>query len=130
MDGYFVAAVALCGMAVEALCISVADEKVPSGVSKNEILDPSENVRNKIGLLEKYFKVDTTASLLHQVLDIRKDYLHLHKKATPEIALECICRLHLAVLGEYGVIPDSQGKVRYSTKKDVEETARKMGILL
>jgi hypothetical protein len=61
------------------------------------------------------------SSFLHQVLDIRNDYLHLHKKITTEKALECIFKLHLAVLGEYGIVPDGQGKARHSTRKDVEE---------
>ena len=130
IHGYFVAALALCGMAVEALCISVANERVQNGIIKDKLLNPSYDVRKKIEPLKKYFKVDKTASLLHQVLDIRKDCLHLHKRVTAKIALECINKLHLAILGEYGLSPDNQGKVRYSTKEDVEETAKKIGIEL
>ena len=66
-------------------------------VLRDKLLNPSNNVREKIELL-KYFNVDVTASLLHQVLDIRNEYLHLRKKATPAIVLDCLCKLYLAVL--------------------------------
>lgn len=47
IDGYFVAALALCGMAVEALCISVAEERIHDGVLKNRLIDPLTDVRKK-----------------------------------------------------------------------------------
>lgn len=130
INGYFVAALALCGMAVEALCISVANERVQDEELKKKLLDPSGDVRKKIEQLEEFFKIEETVSLLHQVLDIRKEYLHLHKKVTSEIALECLEKLHLAVFGEYGLIPYGQSGTRYTTKKDVEEAAKRMGVLL
>jgi hypothetical protein len=131
IDGYFVAALALCGMAVEALCISIADERVQDEILKSKLKDPFDNdIRAKINILKKHFKVKKTGSLLHQVLDIRNDHLHLHKKISLEKALECILKLHLAVLGEYGIVPHGQGKARLSTKKDVEEMAKMMGISL
>jgi hypothetical protein len=74
--------------------------------------------------------VDKSKSLLHQILDIRIQYLHLHKTHIDPIeALECINKLHLVVLAEYGLVPFN-GKFRLSTKEDVEERARKMGITL
>lgn len=44
MDGYSEAVVALCGMTVEALCISVAEDRVPEGMLKNKLLDSKERV--------------------------------------------------------------------------------------
>lgn len=128
IDGHFAATIALCGMAVEALCISVAEERVQNGNSKKMLLDPNVSVRDKIEPLKEYFKIDRTPSLLHQVLDIRKDYLHLHKTVTADIALECLRKLHLAILGEYGLVPDKEGKVCHPTLKDVLEIAEIMKI--
>lgn len=54
IDGYFVAALALCGMAVEALCISIANERVQNGTLKNMLMNPSEPVRDKIESLKIY----------------------------------------------------------------------------
>ena len=132
IDGYYEAAVALCGMTVEALCISIAEDRVTDEALKNKLIDPNnENVRCKINDLRNYFKVIKSASLLHQVLDIRNNYLHLHKtEVIPENVLECINKVHLILLAEYGLIPAGKGKVRFSTKEDVEKRAKNMGIKL
>jgi hypothetical protein len=131
IDGYYEAAVALCGMTVEALCISIAEDRVTDEALKGKLIDPSNtDIRGKINDLKNYFKVIKSASLLHQVLDIRKDYLHFHKtEVIPENVLECINKVHLIVLAEYGLVPD-KGKFHFSTKEDVEERAKKMGIKL
>ena len=130
IDGYFEAAVALCGMTVEALCISIAEERVPEGSFKDKLTDPEKSARNKIKLLRPYFRVDKSKSLLNQILDIRNHYLHLHEMdIDPKEVLECINKLHLVVLAEYGLIP-TRGKFRRSTKEDIVERAKRMGITL
>lgn len=106
IDGYLEAVVALCGMTVEALCISVAEDRVPEGMLKNKLLDPKERVRSKIKRLKKYFKGDYSTSLLGNVLDIRNKYLHLHKiRFGQKDVLECINKLHLVLLAEYVLLP-------------------------
>jgi hypothetical protein len=128
IDGYFEATVALCGMAVEALCISLA-ERVQDETLRKDLLNPNNvKIRCKVNSLEKYYRIDATKVLLHDVLDIRKDYLHLHKKITPEAALECLFKLHFAVFGEYGLVYDDKGGVRYSTKTDVDQMAKDIEI--
>jgi len=131
IDGYYEAAVALCGMTVEALCISIAEDRVIDTILKGKLVDPNNtDIRGKIEDLKNYLRVVKSAPLLHQILDIRKDYLHLHEtQVIPEKVLECINKLHLVVLAEYGLVPDKE-KFRFSTKEDVEERAKKMGIKL
>lgn len=131
VDEYYRAAVALSGMTAESLCITIAEERVKDESLKKHLTDPSMNCRKKIEPLKKYLRIAKTASLLHRVLDIRKEYLHLHKTTVlPEEVLKCISTLHLAVIAEYGLVPAEEGKVRFATKKDVEQLARKMGIRL
>jgi len=131
VDEYYRAAVALCGMTVESLCIAIAKERVKDESLRKQLIDPSEKCRKKIKSLKKYLRIAKSASLLHRVLDIRKEYLHLHKaRVRPEEVLECINTLHLAVIAEYGLVPAEGGKVRFATKEDIEQLARKMGIRL
>ena len=130
IDGYFEAVVALCGMTVEALCISIAEDRVPKGKLKNKLTNPKNWVRNKIKPLKKYFKGDYSASLLGGVLDIRKKYVHFHKmRVDQNDVLQCVNKLHLVLIAEYGLIPEG-GRFRLSTKEDVEESARHMEITL
>lgn len=131
VDEYYRAAVALFGMTVESLCIAIAKERVKDESLKKHLIDPSEKCRKKIESLKKYLRIAKSASLLHRVLDIRKEYLHLHKvRVRPEEVLECINTLHLAVIAEYGLVPAEGGKFRFATKEDIERLARKMGIRL
>ena len=131
VDQYYRAAVALCGMTVEALCIAIAEETANNESLKEKLTDPSEKCRKKIRLLKNYLKVDKSASLLNQVLNIRKKYIHLHEtRVVPEEVLRCINTLHLAVFAEYGLVPAEGGKVRFATKKDVEQHAGKLGMRL
>lgn len=131
VDEYYIAAVALSGMTAESLCISIAEERVKDKSLEKQLTDPSIPCRKKIEPLKKYLRTSKSASLLHRVLDIRKEYLHLHKtRVLPEEVLKCINMLHLAVIAEYGLVPAEEGKVRFATKKDVEQLAKKMGIRL
>lgn len=131
VDEYYRAAVALCGMTVEAFCTTIAKERVKDESLKKQLTDPSMECRKKIEPLKKYMRIAKSASLLHRVLDIRKEYLHLHKtRVFPEEVLKCINTLHLAVIAEYGLVPAEEGKVRFATKEDIEQLARKMGIQL
>jgi hypothetical protein len=131
VDEYYEAAVALSGMTAESLCITIAEERVKDELLKKQLTDPSMDCRKKIEPLKKYLRIAKSASLLHQVLDIRKEYLHLHKtRVLPEEVLKCINTLHLAVIAEYGLVPAEEGKVRFATKEDIEQLAKKMGIRL
>jgi len=129
VDEYYRAAVASCGMTVESLCIAIAKERIRDKSLKIQLKDPSMSCRDKIKPLKKYLRVAKSASLLHQVLDVRKKYLHLHEtQVLPEEILKCINTLHLAVIAEYGLVPANGGKVRFTTKEDVEKLAKEMGI--
>jgi len=131
VDEYYRAAVALSGMTAESLCISIAEERVKDESLKRQLTDPSIPCRTKIEPLKKYLRIAKSASLFHRILDIRKEYLHLHKtRVLPEEVLKCINMLHLAVIAEYGLVPAEGGKVRFATKKDVEQLAKKMGMRL
>ena len=131
IDGYLEAVVALCGMTVEALCISIAEDRVPAGPIKNKLTDPKNWASNKIEPLKKYFKGDYSASLLCDVLDIRRKYVHLHKThADPNDVLQCVHKLHLVLMAEYGLVPGKGGQFRSPTKEDVERGAKRMGITL
>jgi len=128
IDGYLEAVVALCGMAVEGLCISIAEDRVREEALKNKLIDPLEPVRKKIEPLKKYFKGSHSATLLHHILDMRIKYVHLFKmQIDQKDVLECVNKLHLVLLAEYGLIPE-RGQFRVSTKEDVERRARQMGI--
>lgn len=131
IEGYYEAAIALCGMTVEALCITIAEDRVVTDKLKVELIDPTNsNIRGKIRKLKKYLRVQKSASFFHQILDIQRKYLHIHeRKINPENALECINLLHLAILAEYGLVPGI-GKYRNAKISDVEERAKKMGIIL
>ena len=131
IDGYLEAVVALCGMTVEALCISIAEDRVPEGQLKNTLISPKKFVSKKIKPLEKHFRGDYSASLLRDVLGIRRRYLHLHKTRIekPDV-LECLNKLHLVLLAEYGLLPGEGGRFRLPTNDDVEKRARQMGIKL
>jgi len=128
VEEYYRGAVALCGMTVEALCTAIAIDRVNDDESlKNRLIDPSEDCRKKIEYLKKYFRIAKSASLLHRVLDIRRDYLHLHRTTVlAEEVLECINRLHLAVIAEYGLIPAGQGKAQAATEEYINQLAREM----
>ena len=129
IDGYHTGAIALCGMTVEALCVTIADERVKDESLKNQLIDPSKDCRKKIKLLKKYFRISKSASWLHKVLDIRKEYLHLHKiRVLSEDVLECIIWVHLAVIAEYGLFPTGGGKVRFATKEDIDQMAKRFGL--
>jgi len=131
IDEYYSAAIALCGMTVEALCTAIAEERVKEKPLKKQTTNPSTDCRKKIRLLDKYLRIPESASLLHQVLDIRNEYLHLHKtQVLPEDVLKCINTLHLAVIAEYGFVPAVGGKVRFATKEDIEQMAKQMGLSL
>jgi len=131
VNEFYRAAVALCGMTVEALCIAIAEERVKNESLKKKLTDPSEKCRKKIRLLKNYLKMDKSASLLNRVLNIRKEYIHLHvTRVVPKEVLRCINTLHLAAIAEYELVPAERGKVRFATKKDVEQLARKLGIRL
>jgi hypothetical protein len=131
VDEYYRAAVALCGMTAESMCISIAEERVTDESLKSQLTDPSMDCRKKIEPLKKYLRMIKSASLLHRVLDIRKEYLHLHKtRILPEEVLECMNTLHLAIIAEYGVVPAEKGKVRFATKEDIAQMAKEMGISL
>lgn len=131
VDEYYRAAVALCGMTVEALCIAIAEERVKEEYLKKQMINPSVDCRKKIKPLKKYLRIAKSASLLHQVLDVRKEYLHLHKtRVLSEDALKCINTLHVALIAEYGLVPADRGKVRFATEEDVEQIARKIGLPL
>ena len=131
VDEYYRATVALCGMTVEALCIAIAEERVSDESLKKQLTDPSKYCREKIELLKKYFRIPKSASLLHRVLDIRREYLHLHKtRVLPEEVLECIKSLHLAVIAEYGLVLAEGGKVRFATNEDFEQLATMTGLRL
>lgn len=129
IDGCFRGAIALCGMSVEALCIAVAEERVTDKELRQKLTDPlNEKIRDKIKCLEKYFRIQETASLLHRVLDIRKEYIHLHKtQILPQEVLECINNTHLAIILEYGLIPTEAGKVRSVTQEDVDNLKSQLG---
>lgn len=131
VDEYYRAAVASCGMTVESLCIAIAKERIKDKSLKMRLKNASIPCRDKIKPLKKYLKIAKSASLLHQVLDVRKKYLHLHEtQVLPEEILKCINTLHLAVIAEYGLVPANGGKVRFTTKEDVEKLAKEMGIRL
>ena len=131
VDEYYRAAVALSGMTAESLCITIAEERIKDESLKKQLTDPSMDCRKKIKPLKKYLRIAKSASLLHRVLDIRNDYLHLHKiRVLPEEILKCINMLHLAIIAEYGLVPAEEGKVRFATKEDVKQLAKKMGIRL
>jgi len=128
VDGYYRAAVALCGMTVEGLCIAVAEERVKKESLKKQMTNPSMGCRKKIKPLKKYLRIPESASLLHRVLDIRNKYLHLHKtRVLPEEVLECINTLHLALTAEYGLVPAKGGKVRSATREDVKQLVKRWG---
>jgi len=121
-------AIALCGMTVEALCIAIAEDRVKDEQLKRELTNPRKKIREKIERLKKYFRISKSASWLHQVLDIRRDYLHLRKtRVLSSDVLECINRLHLAVLAEYGLFPAGDGKWRYATEEDIVQFAKRLG---
>jgi len=127
VDGYARGAIALCGMTVEALCIAIAEDRVKDEPLKRQLTNPQGKCRRKINHLEKYFRISKSALWLHQVLDIRNDYLHLHKIRVPsEDVLEAINRLHLAVLAEYGLF-SRDGKWRYATEEDIIQFAKRLG---
>ena len=128
VDEYYRAAVALCGMTVEALCLEIARERVPDyDPLKTHLVDPSNNCRKKIDYLKKHLRIPKSASLLHQVLDIRIKYLHIQTAhVLPEEVLGCINILHLAVIAEYGLMTAEEGKVRPSSEEDVDQLARDM----
>lgn len=131
VDEYYTAAVALCGMTVESLCNAIAEERVSVESLKKLLTDPSVDCRKKIEFLKNYFKATRSASLLHRVLDIRKDYVHLHRAhVLPEEILTCINALHLAVIAEYGLVPTEGGKARFAIWEDIERLAGEMGFLL
>ena len=97
VNGYYRAAVALCGMTAEAICIAIANERVKNKSLKKHLVDPSKNCRKKIRLLKDFFKNAKSTSWLHQVLDTRMEHIHLHKtRVIPEEILKCINKLHLA----------------------------------
>jgi len=128
---YYRAAIALSGMTAESLCISIAEGRVKDEPLKKQLTDPSIPCRKKIEPLKRYLRIAKSASLLHRILDTRKEYLHLHKtQVIPEEILKCINTLHLAVIAEYGLVPAEGGKVRFATKKDIEQLAKRMGIRL
>lgn len=128
VDEYDRGAMALCGMTVEALCIAIAEDRVEDEPLKNELTDPQKNCRKKIKHLERFLRISRSASWLHQVLDIRRDYLHLRKtQALSRDVLECINKLHLAILAEYGLFPAGNGKWRYATKEDIIQFAKNLG---
>ena len=130
IDGYFEAVVALCGMTVEALCISLAQERVSGKHLKERLVDPGKWVSGKIRLLKPFFRGEYSSSLLNDVLGIRRKYLHLHEtRIETTDVLECVNKLHLVLLAEYGLVPE-EGRFRPSTNEDVERRARKMGIIL
>jgi len=128
IDEYYRGAVALCGMTVEALCYTLAMERVNDDESlKKQLTDPSEDCRKKIELLKKYLRIEKSSSLLHQVLDARREIIHLHKKQVlSEGVLDCINKLHLAVIAEYGLIPAKEGKVSLVSEEYVDGLARDM----
>jgi len=130
VDGCFEAVIALCGMTIEALCISIAQDRVLEKSIKKRLTNPRKYVRSKVKLLKKYFKGDYSASLLNDILDIRRKYLHLHEtRIDRKDVIKCVNKLHLVLLAEYSLIPE-EGRFRVSTKEDVEKTARKMDIVL
>jgi len=128
VEGFYRAAVALCGMTVEALCITIAMQRVNDDKPlKKQLTDSSEWCRRKIDPLKKYLRIAKSASLLHCVLDIRKQYVHLHKtRVLPEDVLECINMLHLIVIAEYGLVPAKKGKVQPPTEEYIHQLARDM----
>ena len=127
VDQYDRGAIALCGMTVEALCIAIAEDRVEDEQLKRELTNPQKKIREKIERLKKHFRIPKSVSWLHQVLDIRRDYLHLHKTYVPSgDVLECINRLHLAVLAEYGLFY-GDGKWRYATEEDIVQFAKRLG---
>jgi len=72
-------------MTVESLCIAIAEERIGDESLKKQLTNPFIDCRKKIEPLKKYLRIAKSASLLHKVLDIRKDYLHLHeKRANPK----------------------------------------------
>jgi hypothetical protein len=129
VNEYHRGAIALCGMSVEALCITIAEERVTDEKLKQELIDPSREIRKKIESLRKYFRIQKTASLLHRVLDIRKEYIHLHRtKILLQEVLECIKKTHLAIVFEYGLLPTEAGKARFVTQEDVENLEKLIGL--
>ncbi len=129
VNDYHRSAIALCGMSVEALCITIAEERVTNEKLKQELIDPSGEIRKKIESLREYFRIQKTASLLHRVLDIRKEYIHLHRtKILLQEVSECIKKTHLAIVFEYGLLPTEAGKARFVTQEDVENLEKLIGL--
>jgi hypothetical protein len=118
-------------MTVESLCIAIAEERVLDGALKKQLVDPSFDCRKKINSLNIYFRIKRTASLLHRVLDMRRDYIHLHKtELIPEEILTCVNLLHLALISEYGLVTVDNGKVKFAGEDYIGRLAKEMGVSL
>lgn len=121
------AAVALCGMTVEAICVSIINERVMEKDTRTDLM--RLDCRKQIETIKDKLRIRKSASIMHKILDLRNDYIHLkRKKPDPTEVLECLNRLHLVVIAEYGLVPWKNGKVRMSNEEDIKHIALKIGL--
>jgi len=127
IEGFDWATVALCGMTVEAICISIINERITDSTQRKKLLEL--DCRKQIENLKEKLRIIKSGSLMHQILDVRNDYVHLKKEIPdPKEVLACLNKLHLVVIAEYGLVPWKNGKARLSKDEDLKGFAMKMGL--
>jgi len=127
IEGFDWAAVALCGMGVEAICISIINERTEDITIRKKLLEM--DCRRQIENLKDKLRITKSGSLMHQILDVRNDYVHLDRKIPiHEEVLTCLNKLHLVIIAEYGLVPWKKDMVRPSDYQDLKRFAVKMGL--
>jgi len=128
VEGFDYGSVALCGMVADAVCVQIAEQRL-SGKDKKEVLDSGFQDRiDKIAGLKK-FKSSRTPKLLHEIGEIRREYVHL-RRPTPDRkeVLRIFQILRLVVFAEFGLVPGAGGKVVSAGPADIERLAQELGI--
>ncbi len=129
VQGFQRGAVALCGTAVEFICDHVIRNRVSTEQDRNNLL--SLDFRRQVEKLKeaRKFRSTRTGSVMHQIFDIRNDYVHPRGVTIDEKRVHrAIQMLNLLVVAEFGLVPGEGGRARTSTEDDVTFFARELGL--
>ncbi len=129
VEGFHRGAIALTGSAIEFLCDDLIRNRI-SDISEREALLKLD-FRHQVEELEKRgsFRNPRTKQLFHKIYDIRNRHVHPHEaNASESQAHVAVQLLALAVIAEFGLLPDSEGKVRLSSESAVESMVKEFGL--
>jgi hypothetical protein len=129
VEGLHRGAVSLCGTAIEFICDDIIRSRLTNDGEKDRLL--KLDFRNQVEILEKTnaFRSKRTRPLMHRIYNVRNRYVHPRGERVDEEEVHRVVQMvNLVVVAEFGLVPDTAGKVRPASEADVDFFAKELGL--